>query len=199
MTTTNQELRPLLEALLFLHGDSGVKSEDLTHILINAKPSQIESELVSLINNYKSNPHSGLMIQQFNQNHYRLCVKPLLLTTLGQLNVGASEPHLSPTMIEVATIVAYKGPMTRAELETFRGTDSSFILGKLRELNLVTRQGYKPDTRANLYVVTPEFFKVFNLPEGEKSLIPLSPSDLESAPLQTNNDENIDLFNHHDD
>lgn len=195
MKTPNKDLIASLEALLFLYGDSGIKRDALLEILADSKPSIIDQALSWLIDQYQTNSNSGLMIQRYNKDYYRLCVKPGLSEQLGENHLISTEINLSPTMIEVATIVAYKGPLTRRDLDKFRGIDSSFILNKLRELNLVKHQGYKSNTRAHLYVVTDEFFKVFNLTEGLDSLISIKSEDLEV--LETSKikqKENLQLF-----
>lgn len=189
MKTPNENLIANLEALLFLHGETGVKKEALIEVFKDTKPSAIDQALTWLDESYHQNPCSALTIQRYNKDFYRLCVKPTLIKQLEPLTLIPSEIHLSPTMIEVATIIAYKGPLTRGDLDQFRGIDSSFILNKLRELNLVNQQGYKPNTRAHLYMVTDEFFKVFNLSDGLNSLPPIKIEELEEIQAQAKHDD----------
>lgn len=72
--------------------------------------------------------------------------------------------RLSASALEVLTIVAYKQPLTRSEIDTIRGVDSGHLLKGLLEKNLVRTAGHAETVgRPLLYQSTPYFLEVFSL------------------------------------
>jgi segregation and condensation protein B len=72
--------------------------------------------------------------------------------------------RLSPPALETLSIVAYRQPVTRAEIENLRGVDCSGGLRRLLELRLVKILGKdKGPGRPILYGTTREFLSLFNL------------------------------------
>jgi len=67
--------------------------------------------------------------------------------------------ELSKAAIETAAIIAYKGPLTRAEIEYVRGVNSSFTLRNLLMRGLVERIENPKDARSYLYRVSFDFLK----------------------------------------
>ena len=75
---------------------------------------------------------------------------------------------LSPIALEVLAIVAYKQPISRAEIDKMRGVDSSHLLRALMDKRLVRLNGRSDDIgRPVLYGTTGEFLEMFNLPRLE--------------------------------
>jgi segregation and condensation protein B len=72
--------------------------------------------------------------------------------------------RLSPSALEVLAIIAYKQPVTRAEIDVVRGIDSGHLTRGLLEKNLIRSTGHA-DTpgRPLLYATTPYFLEVFSL------------------------------------
>ncbi len=72
--------------------------------------------------------------------------------------------RLSQSALEVLAIIAYKQPITRAEIDTVRGTDSGHLLRGLLEKNLVRTAGHQESAgRPLLYASSPYFLEVFSL------------------------------------
>ncbi len=67
--------------------------------------------------------------------------------------------ELSRAALETLSIIAYKGPLTRAEVEYIRGVNSSFTLRNLLMRGLVERIDNPKDARSYLYSVGAEFLK----------------------------------------
>lgn len=71
---------------------------------------------------------------------------------------------LSRSALEVLAIIAYKQPVTRAEIDTIRGIDSGHLMRGLMEKNLVRTSGHaETPGRPFLYGTTPYFQEVFSL------------------------------------
>src|SRR6185436_17242084 len=77
---------------------------------------------------------------------------------------GKKRMRLSRAALETMAIIAYKQPVTKSEVESIRGVDSSAVLATLLERNLVTIRGRsKVVGRPLLYGTTPEFLDYFGL------------------------------------
>jgi segregation and condensation protein B len=94
----------------------------------------------------------------------------MLVTTAAQsewvarLLRGKKKMRLSRAALETLAIIAYKQPVTKAEVEAIRGVDSSAVLATLLERSLVTIRGRsKVVGRPLLYGTTPEFLDYFGL------------------------------------
>jgi segregation and condensation protein B len=92
--------------------------------------------------------------------------------------VGADGVRLSPAALETLAIVAYRQPVTRAQVERIRGVDSEYVLRSLLHRRLVIEQG-RADApgRPILYATGFEFMERFGL----ASLDELPPLDAEVA------------------
>ena len=89
--------------------------------------------------------------------------------------VGTDGVRLSPAALETLAIVAYRQPVTRAEVERIRGVDSEYVLRSLVHRRLVVEQG-RADApgRPILYATGFEFMQRFGLASLEE-LPPLEP------------------------
>ena len=80
------------------------------------------------------------------------------------LHKNRKRPALSPAALETLAIVAYKQPITRAEIESIRGVDSSGISRMLLEMEFIKVTGHKEIIgRPRLYGTTRKFLKAFGL------------------------------------
>jgi segregation and condensation protein B len=83
--------------------------------------------------------------------------------------------RLSTAALETLSIVAYRQPVTRAEIEAIRGAGSEELLRQLLERDLVAIGGRAEELgRPNVYVTTRRFLAVFGLPRIE-DLPPIEP------------------------
>jgi len=83
---------------------------------------------------------------------------------LGYLSSEKSKRRLSQASLETLSIIAYKQPLTKPELEAIRGVNSDYILTALLEKKLITISGRAETVgRPLLYSTTPEFLKYFGL------------------------------------
>ncbi len=99
--------------------------------------------------------------------------------------------RLSPSALEVLAIIAYKQPVTRAEIDAVRGIDSSHLTRGLMEKNLIRSVGHaETPGRPLLFGTTTQFLEIFGLDslddlpsaeEFERELAVASGSDNESA------------------
>jgi segregation and condensation protein B len=85
-----------------------------------------------------------------------------------RLAPAAPRSRLSGSALETLAIVAYRQPVTRAEIESIRGAGSEEMLRQLLERDLVAIGGRAEELgRPNVYVTTRHFLAAFGLPRLE--------------------------------
>lgn len=75
------------------------------------------------------------------ENSYQLCTKPELYETLIKVAKQPKRQVLTDVMMETLSIIAYKQPITKSEIERIRGVKSDFAVNKLVEYMLVEEVG----------------------------------------------------------
>ena len=81
----------------------------------------------------------------------------------------SSEEELTRAMLETLSIIAYKQPVTRGEIEELRGVNTSYVLGVLLEKNLIHEAGRKEALgRPVLYATSEGFLRHFGLSSLEE-------------------------------
>lgn len=115
---------------------------------------------------------SAIMVLRHGQE-VELVTRPEVAEVVKQVTVNEVQGELTRAALEALTILAYRGPLTRPELEQIRGVQSSLILRNLLLRGLIEEQ---EDVRLGqpMYAVTVEFLKhlgvasVDSLPEYAK-------------------------------
>ena len=105
---------------------------------------------------------------------WQLLTKPEYHPWLSRLRRAGAEARLTPAMREALTIVAYRQPITRADLDAVRGVQSGDVLRQLMERGLVRLAG-RDETlgRPQLYGTTKKFLQTF----GFKNIRDLPPTE----------------------
>ena len=175
-----------IEALLFVVGDEGLTVKQLC-TLLESEPMEIEAGLSELESQYRENEASGIMLKQL-AGTYQLTTKPEMSDTIKKLVENPTSQVLSAASLEVLSIIAYKGPITRAQIEDLRGVKCERPIATLVSRALIQEAGRAEGTgRAILYETTKEFLNYFGL-QSLKDLPPL-PEQLEQE-----EDAETDLF-----
>ncbi len=158
----NNELLGVLEGLLFVQGDEGLKLDDIANILEISKDEV--KELLTLLQKEYQNSNRGIRIR-FLGDAFKLTTKEEHRKYYEKLLTNPnSSSDLSPSLMEVLAIIAYKAPITRAEVDEIRGLTSDYVIRKLISKGLVKEVGKsKMPGRPNLYGVTHEFLDFFGL------------------------------------
>jgi segregation and condensation protein B len=95
---------------------------------------------------------------------YRLLTRAELAPWLDRLHRRSDRLKLSPPALETLTIVAYRQPCTRADVEAVRGVQSAEMLKYLMERGLVRIAGEHDSLgRPYLYETTKQFLELFGL------------------------------------
>lgn len=148
-----------LEAVLFAAGEP-VSVAELAQIMQLEKP-QVWELLTALKQAYEAESR-GLMLRE-TAGGWQLVTKPVhynLLLALTQ----KKEIKLTNAAMETLAIVAFRQPVTRAEMEAIRGVKVDRVLNTLLELGLVAEAGRKKALgNPILYATTEKFLATFGL------------------------------------
>jgi len=162
-----------LEALLFVAKDP--LTPELLSGILELDPAIIEELLYELRNRYAIDS-CGLTLLEINGG-YKLGTKPKVARYIETLYKQPAQA-LSNAALEVLSIIAYKQPVTRGEVDFIRGVQSDRALATLVEKGLVKEVGRKDGPgRPILYATTEQFLLHFGL----RSLDDMP--DLEVGPL----------------
>lgn len=154
------EIIAAVEAVLFA-GLRPLSIKNLCSILDEFEPSQVKAAVESLRLRYAGPGHgvelhevAGGLVIRTREEQRRHVIKAN----------RKSPARLSRAAMETLALVAYKQPVTRAEVEAIRGVDSSGTLRFLMERRLIRTQGRKPvPGRPLLYGTTRFFLELFQL------------------------------------
>ena len=110
---------------------------------------------------------------------YQMCSKPEMYETLIKIAKQPKRQVLTEVLMETLSIIAYKQPITKSEIERIRGVKSDFAVNKLVEYMLVEEVG-RMDTpgRPLLFGTTEEFLRRFGV-ESSDSLPVITPDMIE--------------------
>ena len=177
----------ILESLLFAAGDEGLSLKQMASVLEveEIKANEIVSELQM---DYERDENRGITIVQL-AGVYQLATKKEHAVYLKKLVESPSAGHLTQAALETLAIIAYKQPITRAEIEEIRGVKTERPIYTLSSRALIKEVGRAEGTgRAYLYGTTKEFLDYFGL-KNIKELPPL-PEKVDEEELQ----DDADLF-----
>ena len=151
----------VIEGLLFVMGDEGITLEELSSI-IECNLDECKALLLELKKNYEENDR-GLRIRYLG-NAFKLTTKEEHKPYYQKLMLNPSHQELSEQALEVLAIVAYKGPVTRVEVDELRGLSSAFTIRKLVARGFIKECGKSEmPGRPNLYKITNECLDYFGL------------------------------------
>ncbi|MEG0384425.1 SMC-Scp complex subunit ScpB [Solibacillus cecembensis] len=158
----SNKLLSRIEALLFVAGDEGMTVKQLAQY-IEVEQMDIEAGLSELLTQYNEEEARGITLKQL-AGTYQITTKPDVADTLKKLIENPTNQVLTSASLEVLAIIAYKQPMTRAEVEDLRGVKSERPIATLAARALVQEVGRAEGTgRAILYGTTKEFLNYFGL------------------------------------
>lgn len=165
----------ILESLLFAAGDEGLTLKQIVKVM--DVPEFKAKEIVMMLKkDYEENPNRGIMLVEL-AGTYQLATKPEHATYLKRLVETPNYGSLSQAALETLTIIAYKQPITRVEIEEIRGVKSERALQTLVTKGLIKEVGRVDGPgRAILYGTTDEFLDYFGL-KDLKELPPLPEDD----------------------
>lgn len=161
---SDENLTAAIEAILFTTGEA-VKASRLSEVL-KTDQSKIKELADALIAEYESESHGVRIIRL--ENAYQMCTKQEFYDDLITLEVAPKKPILTDVILETLSIIAYKQPVTKAEIERIRGVNSDHAVNRLVEYDLVRELGrLNAPGRPILFGTTEEFLRNFGVESKE--------------------------------
>ncbi|WP_347103163.1 SMC-Scp complex subunit ScpB [Streptococcus anginosus] len=145
-----------IEALLFVAGEDGLRVRQLVELL-SMPPTGVTQSLEKLAEKYQKDEDSSLALLE-TSNTYKIVTKQDFAELLREYSKAPINQSLSRAALETLSIIAYKQPITRMEVDEIRGVNSSGAISKLQIFDLIRENGKKEVLgRPNLYVTTDYF------------------------------------------
>ena len=176
----------MLEAVLFAAGNTMTTAQIGKILQVDA---ETVAKLTAELQQSYIDSRSGLTLRQV-AGGYQLATRPEAFATLERLS-QVVDRKISASTMETLSIIAFKQPITKPEIEHIRGVRVERALQKLLELDLITEVGRKKVIgRPILYGTTDTFLRSFGI--NDLSELPLLPSTEEA--VQGLNPEQLELF-----
>lgn len=151
----------LIEAMLFVGGHP-LAAEVACAAIRGLTPERFQTAVAALNKRYRDQARPYLI--EARDDGFVLSVRPAYRSLCEKLFGGPREARLSQPALDVLSVVAYRQPLSKAEADTVRGTDSGPALRQLVRLGLIAVQHRADSTgREVRYGTTPRFLQVFGL------------------------------------
>ena len=155
------EMQAIMEAIIYV-ADDPVKLEQFKEVFPEESPDTIKQALTDLMESF--NARSGGMLIRQVADGYRMTTRPEHHEQIRSYLKTRPGAKLSMAALETLAVIAYKQPVTLAEILAIRGKKSSTALKTLLERNLVAILGRKAVVgRPILYGTSKEFLIHFGL------------------------------------
>ena len=155
-----KELCAVIEAILFVSGDP-VRVEDLAHSM-NMTASEMETALTELADHLSLESH-GLQLNRSGGEVF-LSIRPEYAPQVEAFLQPLEKRPLSQAVLETLSIIAYRQPVTKAEIEAVRGVKCDYSVRALIARGLIREAGRRETLgRPVLYETTEEFLRHFAL------------------------------------
>lgn len=159
---SEQKLKSILEAILFAASEP-ISIEQFQDALPEVGKRAIRKALTALQDEYQEIDRSFHLVEI--ANGYQVCTRPEYSEWIQKFYTRQVRVTLSPSALETLAIVAYKQPITRADVAAIRGVNSDSVLNSLVEKRLVRITGRK-EGRALLFSTTDDFLQQFGLKDA---------------------------------
>jgi segregation and condensation protein B len=158
---TTHEAKRIIEAILFVN-ERPLSVDKIKEILDGFDAGAIKSLIRELADEYKLG-NRGIIITEV-AGGFQISTNPAVSSWLKKFYKSRYSRKLSAASLECLAIVAYKQPITRAEIEFIRGVSVEGVLKNLLELGLVKIVGRKDAPgRPFVYGTTKGFLEYFGL------------------------------------
>ena len=181
------ELEAAIEAILFTMGEA----VELERIAAATQQDEDTCRRVirSMMDKY-SGEDRGIQIIELD-GAFQMCTSPEMYDYVIKLTHQPKKQVLTDVMLETLAIIAYKQPVTKAEIEQIRGVSCSHAINKLLEYGLITEAGrLNAPGRPILLATTEEFLRTFGV-QSVENLPSISPEELDT--LKTEAEEEVQM------
>lgn len=163
-----ETLISVVESILFM-SDKPVSAKQLSGFL--QKP---ETEITAALLELRDERKNAGVILLENNGEYQMATNPANSDQVKNFLNSELREKLTDATLEILAIVAYRQPISKAEIEAIRGVNSQYSLRHLLMRGLIEKTSNPQDARSFLYRTTTEFLQHLglastkDLPEFEK-------------------------------
>ena len=193
------DIKKIIESLLFV-SDKPLLNREIKAVIKDELPENIKVEdiMKEIQQEYVQLNRSFEL--KFVADGWTFATKPEYSNWIKKLLKEKTILKLSPSAMEVLAIIAYKQPITRAEIDTIRGVDSGGVIDTLTDRKFIKIVGRKETLgRPLLYGTTQEFLRHFGLShlselpviEEAKDVLPNQQEVVQELPFDNNDNSNI--------
>lgn len=158
------KLISVLESVLFVSGEPVKKSKLLKILAVEGEG--LEEALIFLSEKYQDE-QSGLILLKKGEE-VQLVSDPENAEFIEGLVKSELQDSLSSAAMEVVSIIAYRGPISKAEIEAIRGVNCAYTLRNLLLRGLIERNDNPNDSRGYVYMISFDFIKKLGIEDVKK-------------------------------
>ncbi|MCF0229528.1 MAG: SMC-Scp complex subunit ScpB [Parasporobacterium sp.] len=159
------KIKSIIESILFTMGEA-VEADRLAEVLETDKK-HVKKIMDEMISEY-SGQDRGMRIIEIDGS-YQMCTSPGTYDYLIKLVKIPKNHKLTDVQLETLSIIAYKQPVTKVEIEKIRGVQSDHAVNRLVEAGLIEEKGrLEQPGRPVLFGTTEEFLRRFGLKNTEE-------------------------------
>ena len=191
METPNeiQELEAQIEAILFTMGEA-VEAERIA-MALDHDVDTVRRVARNMMDRYRS-ADRGIQIIELNDS-YQMSTKQSMYESIIKIAHVPKKHVLTEVLLETLSIVAYKQPITRQEIEAIRGVSCDHAVNKLVEYGLIAEIGrLDAPGRPILFGTTEDFLRSFGLASLEELPI-VKPEKVEDFKLEAEEESQLKL------
>lgn len=184
-----KEAKAVLEAVLFTMGES-VEVERLAHVIDEDR--DVTRALLNEMKTEYERKGRGITLIEL-EDAFQMCTKGEMYEYLIKIARTPRKYVLTDTLLETLSIIAYKQPITRMEIERIRGVSCDHAVNRLVEFGLIGEVGrLDAPGRPLLFGTTEEFLRSFGV-KSLSELPELNPVQIEEFKQQAEEEIGLQL------
>lgn len=181
--------KAIIEAILFTMGESVELEKIADAIELDKKTTK---KLINEMMQEWNDEGRGVAIMELD-GAYQMCTRTEMYEYLIRIAKQPKRRVLTDVLLETLSIIAYKQPVTKMEIEKIRGVSSDHAVSKLVEYNLVCELGrLDAPGRPLLFGTTEEFLRSFGVHSVDELPV-ISPVQLEEFKQEAEEEMNVQL------
>ncbi len=189
MKMTIEKTEGIIEAILFTMGES-VELEKIA-AAIEHDEETTRKLIHNMADRYEAEDRGVRIIEL--DNSFQMCTKPEAYEYLIRIAKQPKKYVLTDVLLETLSIIAYRQPVTKLEIEKIRGVKTDHAVNKLVEYELVQEVGrLDAPGRPILFGTTEEFLRHFGVTSLEE-LPNLNPEQVEDLKEQAEDEAQLTL------
>ena len=179
----------IVEAILFTMGEA-VEVSRLANVL-DMEPGKVRMLLKQMQERYQEEDR-GIALTWL-EDSVQLCTKAQMYEYLIKIAKAPRKLTLTETVLETLSIIAYKQPVTRMEIERIRGVNCDHAINRLMEYDLICELGrLDAPGRPLLFGTTEQFLRCFGV-SGIEELPEINPVQIEELKQQAEAEVQLQL------